>query len=101
MKKSDSIDISGYLSRSRQQCGCGLQKSGRGQKFARDYLLYDPPYLMSWGPRSEWSGCSHTCGEGNRLRLESCLDGDFCEGNSTDYEECNATLGNALQVSIY
>ena len=45
MKKSGSIYISGCLSRSRQQCG-------RGQKFrvrfARDYLVYDPPYLMSW-----------------------------------------------------
>ena len=45
MRKSGSIDISGCLSRSRQQCG-------RGQKFrvrfARDYLVYDPPYLMSW-----------------------------------------------------
>ena len=52
MKKSGSIDISGCLSRSRQQCGRGLHKSGRGQKFrarfARNYLLYDPPYLMSW-----------------------------------------------------
>ena len=52
MKKSGSTDISGCLSRSRQQCGRGLRKSGRAKKirahFARDYLLYDPPYLMSW-----------------------------------------------------
>ena len=35
MKKSSSIDILGCLSRSRQQCGRDLHKSGRGQKFAR------------------------------------------------------------------
>jgi hypothetical protein len=45
--------------------------------------------VPSWGPWSEWSGCSHTCGGGKRLRLRSCLDGDFCEGNSTYYDECN------------
>ena len=45
--------------------------------------------VPSWGPWSEWSGCSHTCGGGKRLRLRSCLDGDFCKGNSTDYDECN------------
>ena len=46
MKKSDSIDILVCLSRSRQQCGRGLHKSGRGQifraRFARDYYMTPP-----------------------------------------------------------
>ena len=53
------------------------------------YNICQLQLFLAWGPWSEWSGCSHTCGGGNRLRLKSCLDGDFCEGNITDYEECN------------
>ena len=47
VRKSGSIDVSGYLSRLWQRCGRGSHKNGRGQKFrmrfARDYLVCDPP----------------------------------------------------------
>ena len=62
MKKSGSIDISGCLSRLRQQCGRGLHKSGRGQKFARAlraiFYFMTPPPLDVLDPPLVWTTVS-------------------------------------------
>ena len=54
-----------------------------------------PPGITGWGEWFEWSGCTWTCGKGQRSRIRLCSDGNGgigddsdCPGNSHRVEEC-------------
>ncbi|CAB4065357.1 unnamed protein product [Lepeophtheirus salmonis] len=44
-----------------------------------------------YGPWSEWSTCSTTCGEGIQKRKRECS-GDFCEGASIETKKCSGNV---------
>lgn len=53
------------------------------------------PINGNWASWSEWGTCTSPCGGGFQLRNRSCNDpeplygGEFCQGNTTDVNECN------------
>ena len=48
-----------------------------------------------WGPWSDWSGCSSSCGNGQRFRVRSCNNlptangGAPCRGRHMEIVSCN------------
>ena len=54
-----------------------------------------PPNIAGWGEWFEWSGCTVTCGKGQRSKVRLCSDGiggigddSDCPGDSHRVEEC-------------
>ena len=44
-----------------------------------------------WSEWSDWSECSSLCNGGLKFRQRTCL-GESCQGNSTEFTECNTFL---------
>ena len=42
-----------------------------------------------WSGWSTWSGCTVLCGGGRQTRVRSCLNGNICEGEGQEYQDCN------------
>ncbi len=42
-----------------------------------------------WGPWSEYSSCSVTCGEGLQVRYRQCLGGSQCQGDFEQIQYCS------------
>ena len=46
------------------------------------------PFLVKWGPWSDWSSCSRLCDAGVRHRSRSCLNGNDCVGQRKEQASC-------------
>jgi hypothetical protein len=42
-----------------------------------------------WGPWSEYSSCSVTCGEGLQVRYRQCFGGPQCKGDFEQIQSCS------------
>ena len=59
-------------------------------------VVPQPPPYIGWGEWLEWSGCTVSCGLGQRSRLRLCSDGNGgfgdendCPGDGFNSEECS------------
>lgn len=60
-----------------------------------------------WSEWSEWTGCSVSCGSGNKYKNRTCIKsfpqypGKYCHGNDTNVESCDNISCPGKYVCLY
>ena len=66
---------------------------------AVNYILHSLQACPRWSDWSEWTACSHPCGQGSRSHTRECIFGvkgqDGCLGEKQEYEPCNVEVSVA------
>ena len=89
----------GRLSRSVSITTAGAREMATtGKTLLFDLNCFYLGILLGWQQWVAWSQCSHSCGQGFRMRTRGCV--GTCEGDSTQTESCISSVCAGVILSI-